>query len=313
MTEFGPDPALDSIFYEDYNDESDDSANDSLNSEDVAGDESKNTDTEAATELDDQLKTKLSISEDHARMNYLTAGKEVLEEADGISVAGNSDHIDPDINETLDRIVKELSLPYQPSDFQRVSVNSVCQLNHLILISPTGSGKMDVPLLATLVLRERLGISKGVAIVTQPLTSIMNQKINNQICDVAVLSMSGELKGSSGRNEDADLSCEVSDLLEGKFPVLLGHPESFESPLGQSILRELQRLDRLVLVCIDEFHQGGLGKEIVLFEKVTKASKGGEGREEEHVEDEAGRNEQANCFLVCYILFIFLSMTSKRT
>ena len=213
-------------------------------------------------------------------MNYLTAGKEVLEEADGISVAGNSDLIDPDINETLDRIVKELSLPYQPSDFQRVSVNSVCQLNHLILISPTGSGKMDVPLLATLVLRERLGISKGVAIVTQPLTSIMNQKIKNQICDVAVLSMSGELKGSSGRNEDADLSCEVSDLLE-----------------GQSILRELQRLDRLVLVCIDEFHQGGLGKEIVLFEKVTKASKGGEGREEEHVKDEAGRNEQANCLV----------------
>ena len=297
MTEFGPDPALDSIFYEDYNDESDDSANDSLNSEDIAGDESKNTDTEAATELDDQLKTKLSISEDHARMNYLTAGKEVLEEADGISVAGNSDLIDPDINETLDRIVKELSLPYQPSDFQRVSVNSVCQLNHLILISPTGSGKMDVPLLATLVLRERLGISKGVAIVTQPLTSIMNQKIKNQICDVAVLSMSGELKGSSGRNEDADLSCEVSDLLEGKFPVLLGHPESFESPLGQSILRELQRLDRLVLVCIDEFHQGGLGKEIVLFEKVTEASKCGKDREEEHVEDEAGRNEQANCLV----------------
>ena len=55
MTEFGPDPALDSIFYEDFNNESDDSANDSLNSEDVAGDESKNTDTEAATELDDQL------------------------------------------------------------------------------------------------------------------------------------------------------------------------------------------------------------------------------------------------------------------
>ena len=273
MTEFGPDPALDTIFYEDYNDESDDSANDSLNSEDVAGDESKNTDTEAALELDDQLKTKLSISKDHARMNYLTAGKEVLEETDGISVAGNSDLIDPDINETLDRIVKELSLPYQPSDFQRVSVNSVCQLNHLILISPTGSGKMDVPLLATLVLRERLGNNKGVAIVTQPLTSIMNQKIKNQICDVAVLSMSGELKGSSGRNEDADLSCEVSDLLEGKFPVLLGHPESFESPLGQSILRELQRLDRLVLVCIDEFHQGGLGKEIVLFEKVAVTSK----------------------------------------
>ena len=266
MTNLGTDPAVDNIFDENFNNEFDDSVNEeSFDSEGITeGLDASDIEVSPAlegTEAEVKVRTSLGITEDQARMNYVAAGKEVLEETDGITVAGNADLIDPEIDSVLNRIVKELDLPYQPSDFQRVSVNTLSKLNHLILISPTGSGKMDVPLLATLVLREILGISKGVAIVTQPLTSIMNQKIKNQICDVAVLSMSGELKGSSGRNEDADLSCDVSDLLSGKFPVLLGHPESFESPLGQSILRELQRLDRLILVCIDEFHQGGLGEE----------------------------------------------------
>ena len=43
------------------------------------------------------------------------------------------------------------------------------------------------------------------------------------------------------------------------YPVLFGHPESFDSKLGQYILRELQRLDRLILLTIDELNQGGSG------------------------------------------------------
>ena len=117
---------------------------------------------------------------------------------------------------------------------------------------------MDVPLLSILVLREKLKNSKGVAIVTQPLTSIMNSKMVNRICDVAVLSMAGNLKTSCSE-EDAELSCDVADILDGRYPVLLGHPESFDSPLGQHILKELQKNERLLLVCVDEFHQGGEG------------------------------------------------------
>ena len=160
-----------------------------------------------------------------------------------------------EVDEVLDRIVSELNLPYKPSEFQRVAVNTLGMQNNLVLVSPTGSGKMDVPLLAALVLRERLNISKGVAIVTQPLTSIMNEKIRNKICGVATLSMTGTLK-TSNDDDDASLSCDLQDLLDGRFPVLMGHPESFDSDLGQYILRELQKLERLLLVCIDEFHQG---------------------------------------------------------
>ena len=73
--------------------------------------------------------------------------------------------------------------------------------------------------------------------------------------------MTGNMKFStrdgSVDDDDANLSCDLEDLLDGRFPVLMGHPESFDSNLGQHILRELQKRESLVMVCIDEFHQGG--------------------------------------------------------
>ena len=115
---------------------------------------------------------------------------------------------------------------------------------------------MNIPLLATLVLRQKLQNLAGVGIITQPLSSIMKEKKKNDICGAAVLSMAGELSTSSDE-DGASLSCDLDDLLSGKYPILFGHPESFDSKLGQHILRELQRLDRILLICIDEFHQGG--------------------------------------------------------
>ena len=201
---------------------------------------------------------RLGISDALARDNYVAAGEEVEEERDSITLEDNSHYITEEIDSILDNIVQDLSLPYKLADFQRVAVNVLGSQKNLILVSPTGSGKMNVPLLSVLVLREKMKNKKGLAIVTQPLTSIMNEKMVNKICDVAVLSMSGDLKTNTGA-ENPDLSCDLDDLLEGKFPVLLGHPESFDTPLGQMILRELQRKEMLLMVCVDEFHQGGEG------------------------------------------------------
>ena len=261
--DLGQDTSLDHIFHENYEFGASDSDDDNLLEDGSTTGESildvADKHADGVIEDKETYEIKLGITEAQAKANYLAAGIEVVEEEDGISVAGNSDLINEEVEEILNRIVGELDLPYQPSDFQRVAINTLGMLKHLVLISPTGSGKMDVPLLASLVLRERLGISKGVTIITQPLTSIMNQKIKNKICEVSVLSMTGQLRTSCGSEEDASLSCDLEDLLSGRYPVLLGHPESFDSSLGQHILRELQRLDRLILVCIDEFHQGGEG------------------------------------------------------
>ena len=211
--------------------------------------------------VDGYQEANLGISEAMARKNYVNAGEEVTEESDRITVAANSYLINTEVNAVLDQIVTELDLPYKPSEFQRVAVNVIASQKNLILVSPTGSGKMDVPLLSVHVLRKMTSNPKGVCIVTQPLTSIMNEKIQNKICPVATLSMTGNLKFStrdgSVDDDDANLSCDLEDLLDGRFPVLMGHPESFDSNLGQHILRELQKRESLVMVCIDEFHQGG--------------------------------------------------------
>ena len=82
---------------------------------------------------------------------------EVPEESDKISLAANKSLLDIDVNSCLDGIVNDLSLPYELAEFQRVSINALAQLKNVILISPTGSGKMNVPLLATLVIRARSG------------------------------------------------------------------------------------------------------------------------------------------------------------
>jgi len=195
----------------------------------------------------------LDISEAQADANLAAAGSEVREEKDRISMEENHKLIESDVDCCLDEIVEELCLPYALADFQRITVNALAQLKNVVLVSPTGSGKMNVPLLTTLVLRARLKNPKGVGIITQPLTSIMNEKKENDICPIAVLSMTGQLTATEV-SDDATLSCLLDDLLEGKFPVILGHPESFDTKLGQRILRELQRLDRIMLLCIDEFH-----------------------------------------------------------
>ena len=200
----------------------------------------------------------LDISEKQAVANLNAAGSQVTEESDRISVKNNRELMDPMVDKCLDDVVSKLAMPYAPSEFQRVSVNALGQQKNVILVSPTGSGKMNVPLLAILVLRERMQNPKGVAIITQPLTSIMNEKKKNDVCPVAVLSMSGHLSATE-EPDDAKLSCLIDDLLDGKYPVLIGHPESFDTPLGQRILRELQRREMILLLCIDEFHQCAQG------------------------------------------------------
>ena len=238
------------FFHEDY-------GNLTLAEEETSSDEEVDADD---CKIDQQQRLKLGISLEQAEKNYASAGSLVDEEPDQISLADNANLIDVRVDAVLDAVVKECGMKYMPTEMQRVTINALGTLKNIILISPTGSGKMNVPLLATHVLRKILKKPKGVCIITQPLTSIMKQKMNNDVCPTAVLSMTGELVASSdGVEDDATLSCKLTDLLSGLYPVLFGHPESFDSKLGQLILRELQKQDNLILICIDEFHQGGEG------------------------------------------------------
>ena len=85
----------------------------------------------------------------------------------------------------------------------------------------------------------------------------MNEKLKNTIAKTAVLTMRGKLKNSDSVGDDeAELSCLEEDVLDGEYPVIIGHPESWGSPRGQRLLLELKKRDMILLVAIDEFHQG---------------------------------------------------------
>ena len=217
-------------------------------------------DTLSEAECLDGESVKLDISIDQARRNLDAAGKLVDEDEDGIKLSDHSCLMNDKVNEILDKITTVIDLPYEISDFQRLSINALGSLKSVVLTSPTGSGKMSVPLLAVRVLREALGVPKGICIVTQPLSIIMNEKLKNKICEAAMLTMAGDLLvGACEEEGDARLSCSLEDLLSGRIHVLFGHPESFDSKMGQHILRELHKREMLILVCIDEFHQAGKG------------------------------------------------------
>ena len=80
---------------------------------------------------------------------------------------------------------------------------------------------MNVVLIGIHALREKMGNNKGVAIVTQPLTAIMNNKLKNKIAKTAVLSMRGKLKNDGTELEDdVELSCLEEEVLDGHYPSL---------------------------------------------------------------------------------------------
>jgi superfamily II DNA helicase RecQ len=167
------------------------------------------------------------------------------------------DVMDPEVLSQFEELVAELELPYKPVVFQRVGAVALGSGHNVVMVIGTGEGKMTVPLLSALLARRTQGQPKGVTIITQPLTGLMLEQLSNPICEAAVLSMAGEVTigAAPGADEErARLSCTMDDLLEGKFPVIIGHPESFATPLGQRILRELQRRDRILQIVIDEFH-----------------------------------------------------------
>ena len=81
------------------------------------------------------------ITETQARFNYEEAGKLVPAEDDQIRIENHEDLIDSSMTQLLDEVVETLALPYNLSDFQKLSLNTLLQKKDLILLSPTGSGK----------------------------------------------------------------------------------------------------------------------------------------------------------------------------
>ena len=191
----------------------------------------------------------LSISREHAAANYYRAGTTVAEPEQQIKCQDFSGELVPSVELALNEVLSEINLPYQLADFQKIGVIALAAGRSVVIVVGTGEGKMTVPLLTSLVIRKTKNKPLAVTVITQPLTGLMLEQLKNPVCPVAILSMTGELSTADGK-----LSCDFEDAVGGKYSVVLGHPESFATPLGRRLLTALQRNSNLVLTVIDEFH-----------------------------------------------------------
>ena len=58
-----------------------------------------------------------------AKSNLAAAGTLVDEAPEKITVAGNRELLSDEVQDLFEKILEEVNLPYEPAEFQRVSVN----------------------------------------------------------------------------------------------------------------------------------------------------------------------------------------------
>ena len=104
-------------------------------------------------------------------------------------------------------------------------------------------------------MRKVLNKQTGVSVGTQPLSVIMEEKMRDKTFATAVVTMCGQVKQGLDDEGDAVLSSPIDGILQGDFPILIGHPE-WSNQVGQNLLRNLQKNGQVILHFIDELHQG---------------------------------------------------------
>jgi hypothetical protein len=99
-------------------------------------------DTDSDSENETVFTTGLMISKDDAEKNYELAGTLVDEPPDEISISMHEHLLNDPIHVLILEVMHETKIGYRLSDFQMLSLHVLGSQKNLILISPTGSGKM---------------------------------------------------------------------------------------------------------------------------------------------------------------------------
>ena len=187
---------------------------------------------------------------------YDEAGKLVSADDDQISLTKYCHLLRDDVALTLAQVLEENPLQFELADFQKVAIHAIGSMQNVVLISPTGSGKMAVAYLSILVLQKMLGIPSGVGVGTQPLTSIMNEKLKNPYVTTGTISMQGSLQSSTDNDDEDDvtLSSSLDDFKDGKVKCLIGHAESWVTEIAGQVLDSLQEKGLILFSFLDEGH-----------------------------------------------------------
>ena len=188
---------------------------------------------------------------------YQEAGAFVEEQEDEISLVRYSSLLSDKVAYIINEVLTEHPLHFELQPFQLVALHALGSGLNVILVAPTGAGKMIVAYLAILVLQKTMAVPEGVGIGCQPLSSIMEERLKKPYIPTGVITMRGDLKSSmleNGEDDDIVLSGPVEDFKTGRLKLLLGHAESWVSKTAQDILDSLREKGLVVLTIVDEAH-----------------------------------------------------------
>ena len=100
------------------------------------------TDSENEEETQPEVGLGLKIDKEEADKNYSEAGTLVEEPKDEISLTKYKHLLNDAVHGMIMEVLEETKLPFNLSDFQLLSLHVLGSKQNLVLISPTGSGKM---------------------------------------------------------------------------------------------------------------------------------------------------------------------------
>ena len=81
------------------------------------------------------------------------------------------------VHSVIQEVLNEHPIPFKLQDFQLLTLYALgSQKSVVVLMSPTGSGKMICTYLGSLVLQKIFGIENGVMLGTMPISALMEER-----------------------------------------------------------------------------------------------------------------------------------------
>ena len=110
---------------------------------------------------------------------YDTAGMLIKEDEHKITMESHNYLQNDSVHSVIQEVFNEHPIPFKLQDFQLLTLHALGSQKNVVLVSPTGSGKMICTYLGSLVLQKIFGIENGIILGTMPISALMEEKIKD--------------------------------------------------------------------------------------------------------------------------------------
>ena len=128
----------------------------------------------------DATELHLSVSKEESDVLYDTVGMLIKVDEHNITMRSHSYLLSDSVHSVIQEVLNEHPIPFKLQDFQLLTLYALgSQKSVVVLVSPTGSGKMIWTYLGSLVLQKIFGIENGIMLGTMPISAQCSNRRKN--------------------------------------------------------------------------------------------------------------------------------------